>query len=264
VSGWTGIRDSGVLLEDEAVVALNKPAGISVVGERHETDLVTMARKAGERLLPVHRIDKVASGAILLAKRQDIHADLTRQFSRRTVGKAYLVVTRSGGLPERGTIELPLSAGRKSTVRVAAQRGSIVADQASNRWSVPPSEVFGHTRTYPSLTSFVRVWEDRRNTLLAVSPATGRRHQIRVHLAWIGHPIEGDPLFDKRAASRGARTCLHSWRIAFDAAWSGGARVSVEAPPGEDFWLPVAERLPGGAAAAVMERARRAVEELLA
>jgi tRNA pseudouridine32 synthase/23S rRNA pseudouridine746 synthase len=66
-----------------------------------------------------------------------------------------------------------------------------------------------------------------------------------VHLAWIGHPIEGDPLFDKSAAGR---TLLHSWRLGFDAAWAGGRRIHVEAPPGPDFWaaLPAGEvPLPG-------------------
>jgi tRNA pseudouridine32 synthase/23S rRNA pseudouridine746 synthase len=240
LSDWAEIRNACALLEDEAVLVLNKPAGISVVGERHDTDLVTMARDAGERLLPVHRIDKVTSGAVLLAKLSRAHADLTRQLNRRSATKLYLAVTRSRGLPERGTIELPLSVGRKSRVRVAAQRDSILWDERGARWSVADSEVFTHTRTYPSLTAFVRVWEGTDHTLLAVQPVTGRRHQIRVHLAWIGHPVAGDPLFPSSSRAAGApdaaRTALHSWRIAFDAPWSGNARVEVEAPPGADFW----------------------------
>jgi tRNA pseudouridine32 synthase / 23S rRNA pseudouridine746 synthase len=88
-SDWRGIRDACALLEDEAVLALNKPAGLPLVGGRHEPDLVTLARDAGERLLPVHRLDKVTSGAVLLAKQPRAHADLAHQFSRRTVGKAY-------------------------------------------------------------------------------------------------------------------------------------------------------------------------------
>jgi tRNA pseudouridine32 synthase/23S rRNA pseudouridine746 synthase len=71
--------------------------------------------------------------------------------------------------------------------------------------------------------------------LLAVCPVTGRRHQIRAHRAWIGHPIEGDPLFGKPS---GGRTLLHSWRLGFTAAWAGGARIEVVAPPGMDFWAP--------------------------
>lgn len=257
---WAEIRAACALLEDEAVLVLSKPAGISVVGERHQADLMELATGAGERLLPVHRIDKLTSGAVLLAKRRSAHAELTRQFQRRSASKRYLAVTRSRGLPERGTIELPLSVGRKNRVRVAAQRGSIVADQASGRWSVAPSEIFTHTRTYPSLTTFVRLWEGRDRTLLAVRPVTGRRHQIRVHLAWIGHPIEGDPLFDSGSASGAVRTALHSWRLGFDAPWSGNARVQVEAPPPDDFWACLRARPGEITPATVLQDARHAIE----
>ena len=198
MSEWAGIRDGGVVFEDEAVLVLNKPAGISVMGERHETDLVRMAAAAGEELFPVHRIDKVTSGAVLFAKQLRWHGPLTRQFAARTVGKTYLAITAPGGLPAHGVIDLPLSTGRKSRVRVAAPRASIVADADRGTWSVPESEVFGHVRTYPSVTAFATVWQDGRHALLAVRPVTGRRHQIRVHLAWIGHPVEGDPLFGPR------------------------------------------------------------------
>lgn len=225
---WAGIRAECVVYEDDAVLVVNKPAGLSVMGERHETDLVRLAGAEGETLFPVHRIDKVTSGALLLAKNLDQHGDLTRQFNRRTVDKAYLAVTRSTGLPEYGTIELPLSVGRKSRVRVAAPREAITRE--GDRWSVGPGAVFTDVRTYPSVTGFVRRWQDDRHTLLEVRPRTGRRHQIRVHLAWIGHPIEGDPLFDKAFSPR---TYLHSWRLGFDL---DGRRVEIEASPGPDFW----------------------------
>lgn len=255
---WDEIRAEHVLLEDDDILVLNKPAGISVLGERHETDLVRLARKGGEELIPVHRIDKVTSGAILFAKDLGVHSDLTRQFSRRSVGKVYLVITRSHGLPERGTIELPLSVGRKSRIRVAAARDSITADELTNHWSIPPSGVFEHTRSYPSTTHFSTIWSDEHNSVLAVRPVTGRRHQIRVHLAWIGHPIEGDPLFHNKSVQRRARTSLHSWRLAFDAARPGGTRVQVEAAPGEDFWIPILDRLPDHDPAVLIERARQA------
>ena len=122
MSEWAGIRDGGVVFEDEAVLVLNKPAGVSVMGERHETDLVRMAAGAGEELFPVHRIDKVTSGAVLFAKELRWHGPLTRQFATRTVGKTYLAITGPGGLPARGAIDLPLSTGRKGRVRVAAPR----------------------------------------------------------------------------------------------------------------------------------------------
>jgi tRNA pseudouridine32 synthase / 23S rRNA pseudouridine746 synthase len=248
VSEWASIRD-GAVFEDEAVLVLSKPAGISVMGERHETDLVRMAAAAGEELFPVHRIDKVTSGAVLFAKQLRWHGPLTRQFAARTVGKTYLAITGPGGLPAQGVIDLPLSTGRKGRVRVAAQRASIVADAAHGTWSVPGPEVFGHVRTYPSVTAFATVWQDGRHALLAVRPVTGRRHQIRVHLAWIGHPVEGDPLFGSTGAPR---TLLHSWRLEFDAAWRGGSRVQAEAAPGPDFWALVSGRLPGSGPAALL------------
>jgi tRNA pseudouridine32 synthase/23S rRNA pseudouridine746 synthase len=231
------IRDGGVVYEDDAVLVLNKPAGLAVMGERHETDLVRLAEDAGEKLYPAHRIDKVTSGALLLARELRLHGDLTRQFNRRSVDKVYLAVTRSAGLPERGTIELPLSVGRKNRVRVAASRAAITCDESRSYWSVPPDQEFRNVRTYPSVTAFARLWSDGQHTLLAVHPVTGRRHQIRVHLAWIGHPIEGDPLFGKTTSDR---TLLHSWHLGFDAAWADGARIHVEAPPGPDFWAPLA------------------------
>jgi tRNA pseudouridine32 synthase / 23S rRNA pseudouridine746 synthase len=231
VADWADIRRDGVLFEDDAALVLNKPAGISVMGERHETDLVRLAADAGEPLFPAHRIDKVTSGAVLFAKTRHHHGDLTRQFNKRTVAKAYLAVTPTTGLPERGTIDLPLSVGRKNRVRIATERGLITAD--GDRWSVSPTDVFTRVRSYPSVTAFATAWADERHTVLVVRPLTGRRHQIRVHLAWIGHEIVGDPLFDRMPASR---TLLHSWRLAFDAAWLGGERIAVTAPPGPDFW----------------------------
>jgi tRNA pseudouridine32 synthase / 23S rRNA pseudouridine746 synthase len=240
VSDWAQIRAAAVLYEDDAALVLNKPAGLSVMGERHDTDLVRLAEEAGEKLYPAHRIDKVTSGVLLLAKDLALHGDLTRQFNRRTVDKVYLAITATTGLPGRGTIELPLSVGRKNRVRVAANRAAIAFDPACSRWSIPADEQFQDVRSYPSTTTFQAVRDDAGHTLLAVCPLTGRRHQIRVHLAWIGHPIEGDPLFDKAATGR---TLLHSWRLGFDAAWDGGRRVRVEAPPGPDFWA----ALPGGA-----------------
>jgi tRNA pseudouridine32 synthase/23S rRNA pseudouridine746 synthase/23S rRNA pseudouridine1911/1915/1917 synthase len=252
VGEWSGIRDGGVVFEDEAVLVLNKPAGLSVMGERHETDLVRLAAAAGEELFPVHRIDKVTSGAVLFAKQLRWHGPLTRQFAARTVGKTYLAITAPGGLPAHGVIDLPLSTGRKSRVRVAAPRASIIADADRGTWSVPESEVFGQVRTYPSVTAFATVWQDERHALLAVRPVTGRRHQIRVHLAWIGHPVEGDPLF---GPADGPRTLLHSWRLEFDAAWRNGSRVRAEAAPGPGFWAPVAGRLPGPGPAALLASA---------
>ncbi|HEX4356555.1 MAG TPA: RNA pseudouridine synthase [Pseudonocardia sp.] len=258
---WPALRSTRTLAETDEYLVLDKPAGISVTGERHETDLVRIAKAAGEHLIPVHRIDKVTSGVVLLAKTQAAHGPLTRQFTVRTVSKSYLAITRSVGLPATGTVDLPLSVGRKNRVRVAAPREDITYDEAAAHWSVPPAAV--RPRSFPSLTSFTRLWQGAGHTALGVFPTTGRRHQIRVHLAWIGHPIAGDPLFpapddaaaegvakpsDAAAALNGVaasdgsvRTCLHAWRLSFDD--PAGQRITVQAVPEPDFWAPVATEL---------------------
>jgi tRNA pseudouridine32 synthase / 23S rRNA pseudouridine746 synthase len=247
---WHDLRSSSLLSEDAAILALDKPSGISVMGERHDTDIVELAQGSGEQLYPVHRIDKATSGVILFAKDLSRHGGLTRQFNKRTVDKAYLVVTETTGLPEEGTVELPLSAGRKGRIRIAAQREAIRSERERagggagglGRWWVADEDLLD-TRRYPSTTVFRRVFEGTRHSLLVVRPVTGRRHQIRVHLAWIGHPVLGDPLFDKAAAREGTRTFLHSWRLGFDADWLGGERVALEAAPSADFFAPLSGEL---------------------
>lgn len=242
VPSWREVRATSVLLEDDKVLVLDKPAWISVMGERHGTDLVELAEEAGERLFPAHRVDKVTSGAVLFAKDVATHGGLTRQFNKRTVDKAYLVVTATAGLPDRGTVELPLSVGRKNRVRIAAAREAIRFDEAADRWWVAEDDLLD-VKNYPSTTHFRTLWSDGRHSVLVARPVTGRRHQIRVHLAWIGHPILGDPLFDKAAAAAGLRTHLHSWRLGFDASWRDGSRVDVAADPDDGFWEPLAGAL---------------------
>lgn len=232
-TSWPELREQCLIFEDAAVLALNKPAGISVTGERHDTDIVEMAAAQGETLYPVHRIDKVTSGLVLLAKELPAHGVLTRQFNKRTAGKAYLAVTASTGLPDRGVIDLPLSVGRKNRVRIAAPRESIRRE--GDTWLVDARDVLAG-KNYLSITEFATVARTDAHTVLALRPLTGRRHQIRVHLAWIGHPIVGDPLFDKSGAF--ARTHLHSWRLTLDAPWRPNGLLELEADPGADFWQP--------------------------
>jgi tRNA pseudouridine32 synthase/23S rRNA pseudouridine746 synthase/23S rRNA pseudouridine1911/1915/1917 synthase len=228
---WPELRKQCLVAEDEAILALNKPAGIAVTGERHDTDIVELAAEHGETLYPVHRIDKVTSGLILLAKDLAAHGQLTRQFNKRTAAKTYLAITASTGLPDHGVIDLPLSVGRKNRVRIAAPRETIT--RAGDTWLVDERDLLAG-KNYPSRTEFTVLLRAETHTVLAVHPISGRRHQIRVHLAWIGHPIAGDPLFDRSATQ--PRTHLHSWRLHLDAPWRTPAELVLEAPPGPDFW----------------------------
>ncbi len=229
---WPELRERRRVEEDEAILALNKPAGISVTGERHDTDLVEMAAACGETLYPVHRIDKVTSGLVLLAKDLGAHGQLTRQFNKRTADKTYLAITTSTGLPDSGVVDLPLSVGRKNRVRIAAPREAITRD--GDVWTVDERDLLAG-KNYPSRTEFRTALRTDTHTLLVVRPLTGRRHQIRVHLAWIGHPIAGDPLFDRSASH--PRTYLHSWRLRLEAPWRASGELALTAEPDADFWL---------------------------
>ncbi|MEU1952085.1 RNA pseudouridine synthase [Nocardia rhamnosiphila] len=233
---WPELRARSLLLEDEAVLALNKPAGISVTGERHDIDIVEAAEAHGEKLYPVHRIDKVTSGLILFARELSAHGPLTRQFNKQTAEKVYLAIVDAGAaeLPGTGIIDLPLGVGRKNRVRVAAPRETI--RRVGDRWSVADTDLL-HTKNYPSTTEFTVLARHPGHTVVALRPITGRRHQLRVHLAWIGHPILGDPLFDRSGTI--PRAHLHSWRLGLAAEWRPHGRLELEATPGADFWSPL-------------------------
>lgn len=237
INTWSDIREKCLIYEDEQILVLNKPVGISVVGDFQGADLMSLAKASNEKLSPVHRIDKETSGAIILAKNPKAHAELTRQFNKRTVNKLYLAIVSPGGICQKGIIDLPLSLGRKNKVRVAAKREDILYDIIAGRWYVDQDKVLTNVKTYPSMTEFVKVQENRDQTLLIVKPLTGRRHQIRVDLAWIGYPIVGDPLFKNPKTS--ARTYLHSWRLEFDASWKNNESICVEAVPDNSFWKPL-------------------------
>jgi tRNA pseudouridine32 synthase/23S rRNA pseudouridine746 synthase/23S rRNA pseudouridine1911/1915/1917 synthase len=239
---WGDLRKQIVIWEDECAVVVNKPPGLSVMGERHETDLVTMAASAGEPLRWVNRIDKVTSGAVVLAKTAKAHGALTRQFAKRAVDKAYLAICRPGSFPERCSIELPLMTAGNGRVRVAAERQQIRYEPTQHTWYVDPADLRGR-KSYPSLTRGASLWDDGENVVVLAMPVTGRRHQIRVHLAWVGHAIVGDPLFSKKAESPAPRTYLHSLGIAFETVGSRPDCVEIKAEPGAEFWEPVIERL---------------------
>ena len=237
---WADLHRNRTVYEDGRVLVLDKPEGISVTGERHGTDVVRLAADVGVKLRPVHRIDKVTSGLVVLALEPGAHSDLTRQFTRRQVHKEYLGVLVGSDMPDRGEIDLPLVTASSGRVRIAAPRDAITWDGGARRFGVPVGAVDTSRRVFDSTTTFeVRVRdEDRDLVLVALGPRTGRRHQIRVHTAWVGHPVAGDPLF--RTTSRPevfGRTMLHAHRLGITLPWVGPEAVTFEAPPPAGFEL---------------------------
>ena len=218
-----------LVVEGDGWLAFDKPSGISVLADRSGAECLwdllerDLARR-GQRPLLVHRLDKGTSGVFLVATRPDRQAELTRAFQAHAVRKFY-VARVAGALRLAGTglIDLPLTKGRKSRYRIAAPRATIRRD--GDRWFLVPASREG----FASATRLRRLAGDARSTLLALNPRTGRTHQLRVHLAWIGFPILGDTLYGKPAAplQRAPRLALHCHRLVFRI---GGEAVAVTAP----------------------------------
>jgi 23S rRNA pseudouridine1911/1915/1917 synthase len=188
-----------VVHEDEDVLVLDKPAGLVVhpgAGNWSGTLLnALLHHSSSASRLPragiVHRLDKQTSGLLVVARTEAAQLDLVRQLQARTVKRTYLAIAR-GRVAGGGTIDRPI--GRHPVKRT---RMAVVAAGK------------------PAVTHY-RVRERfRAHTLLECDLETGRTHQIRVHLAAIGHPLEGDAEYGPAGGRRLSRQALHAWRLAF-------------------------------------------------
>jgi tRNA pseudouridine32 synthase / 23S rRNA pseudouridine746 synthase len=200
-----------VLYETDDYIAVNKPEGVVSVAEAGRGGLPELLRdRFPGKLFPVHRLDRGASGVIVFAKNADAHRRLNGEFDRREVRKTYLAVVDGVPAANRGQINAPLR------------------EFGSGRMGVDPK------RGKPSSTDWKVAERLDGATLLRVSPSTGRRHQIRVHLYHIGHPILGDLRYgDKARQERFPRLMLHALSLEF--ALPSGETVTIEAPPPPSF-----------------------------
>ncbi len=220
-----------ILYDDPDVVVVNKPAGLVVhPGAGHATGTLVHAllhhikdlSGIGGEQRPgiVHRLDKGTSGAMVVAKHDQAHQELARQFHDREVEKEYVALVW-GVVHNRRRIDLPI--GRDPVHREKVSTRARRARHAVTRvtWA----------RHLPGVT------------LIRVAIATGRTHQIRVHLSAIGHAIVGDSVYggaharvphDIRAVQRLTRPFLHAERLAFTHPRSG-ERMTFEAPLAPDL-----------------------------
>jgi 23S rRNA pseudouridine1911/1915/1917 synthase len=206
-----------VLYQNDDVIAINKPAGMVVHAGagRHSGTLVnalvhrfgTLSSVGGD-LRPgiVHRLDRLTSGVILVAKTDAAHRHLAAQFSNRNVEKVYLALVHGRMKVDAGQITKPIA-------RDPIRRIRMTAKSATGRQAVTEYKVLKHLEGY---------------SYLEVKIGTGRTHQIRVHLASIGHPVAGDKLYGAPPATL-ARFFLHAHRITF-ASPTSGERVTITAP----------------------------------
>ncbi len=192
-----------VIFENPDLLVLNKPAGLVVhPAPGHPTDTLANALMArypnlavGNAMRPgiVHRLDKGTSGLMVVARTDRAYQSLVEQIKERAVHKEYLALAHGVVSQERGVIEAPI--GREPRDR---QKMGIVAGGR------------------PARTGFRVVERFPEYTLLRLTLETGRTHQIRVHLASIGHPIVGDVVYGPRRPSLGLeRPFLHAWHLGF-------------------------------------------------
>jgi 23S rRNA pseudouridine1911/1915/1917 synthase len=212
-----------VIYQDEDVIVVDKPAGLTVhPAPGHPSGTLVNAllaiapelAEAQDTMRPgiVHRLDKDTSGLLVVARSERARAGLTHQLKEREVHKTYLALVQGVPEPAQGTIEAPIGRNPRNRKKMAVVAGG---REAETKYRVHEA------LDSPSPSG-------RRFALLEVEPVTGRTHQIRVHLAAIGHPVVGDGVYGKRSPLVG-RQFLHAWRLAFELP-SSGRLVEFEAP----------------------------------
>ncbi|MBI1818159.1 MAG: RluA family pseudouridine synthase [Deltaproteobacteria bacterium] len=218
--------DVPILYEDTEVIALDKPAGLPSHALRADEtatlanflvdrfpELRALSRAVGkDEREPglVHRLDTDTSGVLLVARTVDAYAALRRQFRAHTVNKEYVALV-DGDVAASGEITAPIAHDARNRRRMR------VCDN-------PDQAVAWHAR--PALTRYRPLRRLGTRTVLAIEIPTGLRHQIRAHLAFVGHPIIGDELYGGRGA---ARQMLHAERVTFTHPRTR-ERVTVESP----------------------------------
>lgn len=210
-TGADGRPPPPVRWEDEHLLVVAKPAGMVVhpgAGSRYGT-LVQALAEGGYRLAPaggrerpgiVHRLDRGTSGLLAVAKTDEAYHGLVRMLSRREVERGYLALVDGAPPAGRGRVEAPIGRHPRRRTRFAVVREG---KPATTHWAVHATGSAGGAPV----------------TLLECQLETGRTHQIRVHLAYAGHPVSGDRVYgaDRTiAAALGiARPFLHAARLAF-------------------------------------------------
>ena len=191
-----------VVYQDADLVVIDKPAGLAAhPGPGHPDRTLVNGLLAlcpdiqgiGGEIRPgiVHRLDKDTSGLMIAAKNESAHHDLSRQIKDREVEKGYLALVEGVPSPETGVIDAPIGRDPRRRTRMAVTAGG-----------------------RESRTGYRMLEQAGRYTLLELQLHTGRTHQARVHLSWLGHPLLGDAVYGRRSQPL-PRHFLHAHRLAF-------------------------------------------------
>ena len=194
-----------VIYEDEDIIVINKKKGMVVHpgnGRTEDTLVNALMQKCknslsgiGGKIRPgiVHRLDKDTSGIIIVAKNDKAHINLSEQIKNRKVNKYYIALVRGNVIENNATINMPIARSTKDRKKMAV--------------SEKGKEAITHFNVLKRYNGY---------TLLKLKIDTGRTHQIRVHLAEIGHPVVGDEVYSNGKNKFGVKgQCLHAKRIEF-------------------------------------------------
>lgn len=213
-----------IVYEDQDVIVVNKPKGMTVhpaAGNEDGTLVNALLAHCGDSLSGVggetrpgivHRIDKDTSGLLIVAKNDRAHGFLAAQLADHSLYREYEAVVLGNLKDDRGTIDAPIGRSRRDRKKMA-----VVGREG--RRAVTHYQVLGR---YPGYTH------------VRCRLETGRTHQIRVHMASVGHPIAGDPLYGNKGDRSGLSSqCLHARRITFR--HPDGREMTLECPLPPDF-----------------------------
>lgn len=185
-----------IIFEDKTILVIDKPAGMVVnrvktiegktIQDWLEDYLKIKGRGIGERAGIVHRLDKETSGILVVAKTQKVFEDLQQQFKQRRVEKRYLALVHGKVEPKEGTIEAPITRSPFNRKKFGVFLGG------------RPAKTKYKVKKYYSLFT-------NHYSLLELAPTTGRTHQIRVHLKYLGYPVVADEKYAGRKTARADR-----------------------------------------------------------
>ena len=192
-----------VVYEDDNVVALNKPAGLLSMAKGEYCPEVTLEKYG----LLVHRLDRDTSGIVIMAKNESTQKSLKCQFQDRKTHKTYYAIVEGRPKLDEALIDLPIARDLKRPTTFRVDAGG-----------------------KPSETYYKVIKSNDKYSLLELKPKTGRTHQLRVHLKYLGHPILGDVVYGNETADR---LYLHANKL--EVTLPGGERKVFEAKLPEEF-----------------------------
>jgi len=227
-SGWVERMPGAILYQDEAVVVVDKPPGmVAHAGSDHPFGLIDViaALFPGEEIQLVHRLDRDTTGVVLLAKGGAALRALNHALAQGQFQKQYVALSDGIPKPSRGSVDVPLTKG----VLRGGERMVAVGEGGER-----------------ALTTYKTLAAKQNVGLIALTPHTGRTHQLRVHLAHLGTPIVGDRKYGKGFPAQfeglgRLPLCLHAFRLSFPHP-TLNRTVAVTAPLPE-AWGPLLERV---------------------